>query len=125
MQTVLDTTRRALDPYQPIALSSSHGDRYLRINEARCRQQWEWEDLYIIEMEAVEMPTSSAFDIAVVFHWELLSDTEETPPSAQRLFAIARQLAREHFNASRCPRVCGQQWGIVIHYPPVEDLATD
>ena len=110
------------DIYKPIALSCG---RYLRVCEARVRHEWNWSAHYVVEIEAVEMPSSSAFDISITFDWEALSDDTETPPRADELFIVARRIVREHFDASPCPRCGGQRWGLTFQHPQTEVLNAD
>lgn len=104
----------APDPYEPLALSC---DRHLRIESFCIRDLYDFEHIYRVEMEVVEMPTSHVFDVNVTIFWERCNDFD---PQTSRMISIARALLRNHFNASPSPRACGQRWGIALSYPPLE-----
>ena len=112
--TLRPPTRRAPDPYQPLALNC---DRYLKVESFCLRHDAGFEDIFIAEMEVVEMPRSHAFDVSVTIFWERFSDDH---PQNNTMISLARALTSEHFNNSPSSRVCGQRYGIHLHYPPVE-----
>lgn len=104
----------APDPHQPLALSCA---RHLRIESFCIRDLYDFEHIYRVEMEVVEIPSSHVFDVNVTIYWDRFSEAD---PQASRMISIARTLVLNHFNASPSPRTCGQRWGIDLFYPPLE-----
>lgn len=107
-------TKRASDPYQPIALTC---DRYLKIESFCVRDCYDFEHIYRVEMEVVEMPRCHAFDISLTIFWERWSEAD---PQTHLMISLARTLTRDHFNDSPSSRFCGQLHGIHLYYPPLE-----
>lgn len=81
--------------------------REFRFVELRCRHEWDWENVFIVEMELCEISTSDCFCVWVTIHWEARTHDERIP-SERAVFGLARHLAWEYFAGHRQMPCCSR-----------------